>query len=181
MESILEWTSRVDHPRPANLSPSCMYSDSLALCIRITGLPGLPLRRRCGFFTGITVRNVRNVTIRTSYSVGIKKPRKISPPGLDRQRGETVVLSCDFKDVGRSYLDLRLKAIPRLWSPVRRAVSECRGNILPAPKCLGKSMLCLPLTTWWVATAKPVWTCASRAWSNPPESSSRVMLRCMAH
>jgi hypothetical protein len=139
MESILEWTSRVDHPRPANLSPSCMYSDSLALRIRITGLPGLPLRRRCGFFTGITVRNVRNVTIRTSYSVGIKKPRKISPPGLDRQRGETVVLSCDTKDTGRilsgfSWVHNPISPCP--WSPVRRAVSECRGNILPAPKCL---------------------------------------------
>jgi len=79
----------------------------------------------------------------------MRKPQKISPLGLDRPGEQTVVLSCEV-ETGVNLHAKRVEIKSVLYTPVRRAVSEWRGIILPAPKCHVKSMLCLPLTTWWV-------------------------------
>ena len=86
-------------------------------------------------------------------STGIKKPQKISQLGLDRQDWGTVVSEVQV-ETGEILYGSPWNSNsypPVIDSPVRRAVNERRGNILPAPKCQVKSMLCLPLTTWWVA------------------------------
>jgi len=106
-----------------------------------------------------------------SISGGHKKsPGGFLDRGLTSQGEEKYSWVADKRWKDPNWISLEYQFLfPPLVPPVRRAASERRGNILPAPKCLGKSMLCVPPHNMVGGnTAKPDWTCASRAWDMYP-------------